>query len=113
LKIPGLSPFITPNSRFYRVDTAIVLPEIPPASWRLRLHGMVSKELTLTFEDLIRRPLTEDYVTLTCVSNPVAGPYVGNARWLGASLGSLLREAGIRPGASQLPSPSSPRFPFP
>jgi DMSO/TMAO reductase YedYZ molybdopterin-dependent catalytic subunit len=102
LKIPGLSPFITPNKAFYRVDTAIVLPEILPSSWHLRIHGMVQREINLTFDQLIRRPLLEDYVTLTCVSNPVAGPYVGNALWLGASVQSLLREAGIRAGADQL-----------
>ncbi len=102
LKIPGLSPFITPNKTFYRVDTAIVLPEILPSSWHLRIHGMVQREINLTFDQLIRRPLLEDYVTLTCVSNPVAGPYVGNALWLGASVQSLLREAGIRAGADQL-----------
>jgi DMSO/TMAO reductase YedYZ molybdopterin-dependent catalytic subunit len=108
--IPGLSPFITPNSQFYRVDTAIVLPEITPASWKLRIHGMVAREITLTFDDLIRRPLMEDYITLTCVSDPVAGPYVGNAKWLGASLRSLLREAGIRAGAEQLLCTSSDGF---
>jgi DMSO/TMAO reductase YedYZ molybdopterin-dependent catalytic subunit len=102
LRIPGLSSFITPNSNFYRVDTAIVLPQIPPSSWQLRIHGMVSKELTLTFDDLIRRPLIEDYITLCCVSNPVSGPYISNAKWLGASLGSILREAGIKAGADQL-----------
>jgi DMSO/TMAO reductase YedYZ molybdopterin-dependent catalytic subunit len=102
LGIPGLTPFITPNSQFYRVDTAIVLPQIPPSSWQLRIHGMVSKEITLTFDDLIRRPLIEDYITLTCVSNPVAGPYISNAKWIGASLRSLLREAGIKAGADQL-----------
>jgi DMSO/TMAO reductase YedYZ molybdopterin-dependent catalytic subunit len=102
LRIPGLSSFITPNSAFYRVDTAIVLPQIPPASWQLRIHGMVRKELVLTFDDLIKRPLIEDYITLCCVSNPVAGPYIGNAKWLGASLRSLLREAGIKAGADQL-----------
>ncbi|HEX9032748.1 MAG TPA: molybdopterin-dependent oxidoreductase [Streptosporangiaceae bacterium] len=102
LRIPGLSSFITPNSTFYRVDTAIVLPQIPPSSWQLRIHGMVSRELTLTFDDLIRRPLIEDYITLCCVSNWVGGPYIGNARWLGASLGALLREAGIKAGADQL-----------
>ena len=102
LRIPGLSSFITPNSAFYRVDTAIVLPQIPPASWQLRIHGMVRKEIVLTFENLIKRPLIEDYITLCCVSNPVAGPYIGNAKWLGASLGSLLREAGIKAGADQL-----------
>jgi DMSO/TMAO reductase YedYZ molybdopterin-dependent catalytic subunit len=102
LRIPGLSSFITPNSSFYRVDTAIVLPEIVPASWQLRIHGMVRKEVVLSFEDLIRRPLIEDYITLCCVSNPVAGPYIGNAKWLGASLRSLLQEAGIKAGADQL-----------
>jgi DMSO/TMAO reductase YedYZ molybdopterin-dependent catalytic subunit len=110
LHIPGLSSFITPNSTFYRVDTALVLPEIAPASWQLRIHGMVRKELVLSFEDLIKRPLMEDYITLCCVSNPVAGPYIGNAKWLGASLRSLLQEAGIKAGASQLLATSSDGF---
>jgi DMSO/TMAO reductase YedYZ molybdopterin-dependent catalytic subunit len=109
-KIPGLSPFVTPNNAFYRVDTAIVLPEILPSSWHLRIHGMVQREINLTFGELIRRPLIEDYITLACVSNPVAGPYVGNALWLGPSLGSLLREAGIRPGADQLLCTSADGF---
>jgi DMSO/TMAO reductase YedYZ molybdopterin-dependent catalytic subunit len=102
LNVPGITPFITSASEFYRVDTAIVLPQVNPASWQLRIHGMVSREITLTFDDLIRRPLIEDYITLCCVSNPVAGPYVGNALWLGASLASVLREAGIKAGADQL-----------
>jgi DMSO/TMAO reductase YedYZ molybdopterin-dependent catalytic subunit len=102
LGIPGLASFVTPSSQFYRVDTAIVLPQIPPSSWQLRIHGMVSRPLTLTFDDLIRRPLIEDWITLTCVSNPVGGPYIGNAKWLGASLRSLLRQAGIKAGADQL-----------
>ena len=102
LRIPGLSSFVTPNSSFYRVDTAIVLPEVPPSSWHLRIHGMVAREITISFDELIRRPLAADYITLTCVSNPVGGPYVGNAEWIGASLASLLREAGIRAGAEQL-----------
>jgi DMSO/TMAO reductase YedYZ molybdopterin-dependent catalytic subunit len=110
LRIPGLSSFITPNGSFYRVDTAIVLPEIPPANWQLRVHGMVSKEITISFSELIRRPLTADYITLTCVSNPVAGPLVGNALWVGASVASLLRQAGVRAGADQLLCTSSDGF---
>jgi DMSO/TMAO reductase YedYZ molybdopterin-dependent catalytic subunit len=110
LKIPGLASFITPSSSFYRVDTAIVLPEIDPANWQLRIHGLVRKELVLSFKDLIKRPLIEDYVTLCCVSNPVGGPYIGNAKWLGASLRSLLQEAGIKAGASQLLATSSDGF---
>jgi DMSO/TMAO reductase YedYZ molybdopterin-dependent catalytic subunit len=102
LDIPGLASFITPNNDFYRVDTAIVLPEVDPSSWQLRIHGMVSREITITYDQLLRRPLIEDYVTLCCVSDPVSGPYIGNAKWLGASLASLLRQAGIKAGADQL-----------
>jgi DMSO/TMAO reductase YedYZ molybdopterin-dependent catalytic subunit len=102
LNIPGLSSFITPDGSFYRVDTALLVPEVDPATWQLRIHGMVQREVTLTFDELLRRPLIEDYVTLTCVSNPVAGPYVGNALWLGASLADLIRQARPLAGASQL-----------
>ena len=102
LNIPGLSSFITPNGTFYRVDTAILLPEVDPANWQLRIHGMVQRELTLTFDELLRRPLIEDYVTLTCVSDPVGGSYVGNALWLGASLADLIRQARPLAGADQL-----------
>ncbi|HEY2579646.1 MAG TPA: molybdopterin-dependent oxidoreductase [Streptosporangiaceae bacterium] len=107
LQIPGLSSFITPNSSFYRVDTAIVLPQVPPENWTLRIHGMVEREIEISFDQLLHRPLIETYVTLCCVSNPVAGPYVGNARWLGASLADLIREARPRAGADQILSTST------
>ncbi len=102
LPIPGISSFITPNSQFYRVDTALFVPQVDPSNWQLRIHGMVAREITMTFDELLRRPLIEDYITLCCVSNPVGGPYIGNAKWLGASLASLLRAAGVQSGASQL-----------
>ncbi|HEY9243586.1 MAG TPA: molybdopterin-dependent oxidoreductase, partial [Streptosporangiaceae bacterium] len=100
--VTGLSPFISPNNAFYRVDTALILPQVAPQTWHLRIHGMVEREITLSFDELLRRPLIEDYVTLTCVSNPVGGPYIGNAKWLGASLASLLRMARVKSGADQL-----------
>ena len=102
LPVPGISPFITPNGQFYRVDTAILVPQVDPSNWTLRIHGMVAREITITFDELLHRPLIEDYLTLCCVSNPVGGPYVGNAKWLGASLASLLREARPQRGADQL-----------
>ncbi len=102
LKIPGLSSFITPDDSFYRVDTALLTPQVDPATWQLRIHGMVQREVTFTFADLLRLPLVEAYVTLTCVSNPVGGPYVGNAKWLGASLADLIRQARPLAGADQL-----------
>jgi DMSO/TMAO reductase YedYZ molybdopterin-dependent catalytic subunit len=92
------------------VDTALILPEIKPQDWQLRIHGMVDREITISFAELLRRPLIEDYVTLTCVSNPVAGPYIGNALWLGTSLAGLLRSARVQAGADQLLCTSSDGF---
>jgi DMSO/TMAO reductase YedYZ molybdopterin-dependent catalytic subunit len=107
LAVPGISSFTTSNASFYRVDTALMLPQVAPDQWRLRVHGMVAKELDLTFADLLQRPLTEADITIACVSNQVGGPYVGNARWLGASLAALLRDAGVKRGADQILSTSS------
>lgn len=107
LKIRGLSPFVTPNHDFYRVDTALVVPQVDPRNWTLRIHGMVDRPVELTFADLMKRPLEEADITLCCVSNEVGGPYVGNARWLGTSLAGVLRDAGVRKGADMLLSTSA------
>jgi DMSO/TMAO reductase YedYZ molybdopterin-dependent catalytic subunit len=99
----GVGPgFVTRTADFYRVDTALTLPRINPERWTLRIHGMVERPLGISFADLLRRPMIERDVTLTCVSNEVGGPYVGTARWLGVPLAPLLREAGLRPGADQV-----------
>jgi DMSO/TMAO reductase YedYZ molybdopterin-dependent catalytic subunit len=107
LQVPGITPFFTSNASFYRVDTELVLPQISPDQWTLRVHGMVARPIDLTFGDLLRRPLTEADITLACVSNQVGGTLAGNARWLGASLAALLREAGVRAGADQILSTSN------
>ena len=99
----GVGPgFVTPNAGFYRVDTALTVPRIDVDSWRLRVYGKVGQELTLSFADLLDRPLIERVITLNCVSNEVGGPYIGTAKWLGVPLAPLLREVGIDPGADQL-----------
>ncbi|WP_433167024.1 molybdopterin-dependent oxidoreductase [Kribbella sp. CA-247076] len=97
--VPGVSRFVTPNSKFYRVDTLLEVPRIDPDDWELRVHGMVENELRLSFADLLDRRLIERDITLTCVSNEVGGPYVGNARWIGVPLADILAEAGVRTGA--------------
>ena len=102
LRIAGLTPFFTSNASFYRVDTDLVLPQVAPETWTLRIDGMVDREIELSFAELLRMPLTETDITLVCVSNQVGGSYAGNARWLGASLPALLRRAGVRAGADQV-----------
>ena len=110
LGVDGLSPFITPNADFYRIDTALIVPTMTAEAWSLRVHGMVERELTLDFDQLNARPLIERDVTLACVSNEVGGDLIGNARWIGAPLADLLAEAGVDPAATQLVSTSVDGF---
>jgi len=102
LKIGGITPFYTSDNSFYRVDIDLVVPQVSPEEWTLRITGMVDREIELSFADLLRLPLIEHDMTLVCVSNQVGGPYAGNARWLGASLPALLRKAGIQRAADQV-----------
>ncbi|MGD0701426.1 MAG: molybdopterin-dependent oxidoreductase [Trebonia sp.] len=102
LNIAGITPFYTSDNSFYRVDTDLVVPQVSPEDWTLRITGMVDHPVELSFADLLRLPLIEHDMTLVCVSNQVGGRYAGNARWLGASLPSLLRKAGIQRGADQV-----------
>jgi len=110
LRTPGLSPFYTPNSEFYRVDTAIIVPKVAAQDWRLRIHGMVDREIEMDLAQLLARPLIERDITLTCVSNEVGGSYIGNARWVGAALSPILEEAGVHPEATQIASRSADGF---
>ncbi|MFF0232462.1 molybdopterin-dependent oxidoreductase [Micromonospora sp. NPDC005254] len=104
--VDGASAFVTPNRDFYRVDTALTVPQVDLETWRLTLDGAVDRPRTWRFEDLLARGLVERDITLNCVSNEVGGPYIGTARWTGVPLAPLLREAGVRPGQSQLVSRS-------
>lgn len=106
IAISGITPWRTTNADFYRVDTALFVPQIKPSTWMLRVHGMVDKPLTYTYDDLLSMPLVERDLTLVCVSNEVGGTYAGNARWLGVPLAEILRAAGVRPDADQLVSRS-------
>ena len=98
----GSPPFITPNGDFYRIDTALVVPQIRTEDWSLKIHGMVDREVTFSYADIRNRPLVERRVTLTCVSNEVGGPLISNATWLGVDLVDLLDEAGVHAGAEQM-----------
>ncbi|WP_084530817.1 molybdopterin-dependent oxidoreductase [Nocardia miyunensis] len=110
LRIPGLTPYLTADRDFYRIDTALTVPQVSTESWSLRVHGMVDREIRLGYADLKARRPIERLVTLTCVSNPVGGDLVGNARWLGYSLADLLAEAGPHPDADMVLSRSVDGF---
>ncbi len=100
--VAGMTPFVTPNADFYRIDTALTVPQVPVERWELEIKGMVDQPLTLTFDELTDFGLVEADVTMTCVSNRVGGDLVGNARWLGVPVQRLLDEVGVDPDADQL-----------
>lgn len=102
LGLPGLTPIVVPNNAFYRIDTALVVPRVDPASWTLRIEGMVDRPITFGYDDLLAMDLVEEHVTIACVSNEVGGRLVGNARWTGVPLTELLDRAGVMAGAGQV-----------
>ena len=97
--VDGVSSWMTPADEFYLIDTAVIVPTIEPKDWSIRIHGMVEKEIELSYQDLVSREITESWVTLNCVSNEVGGNLIGNAWWSGVRLADLLAEAGVDPEA--------------
>jgi DMSO/TMAO reductase YedYZ molybdopterin-dependent catalytic subunit len=111
LGVQGLSPVITPNEDFYRIDTAFLsVPRVEVADWALSIEGRVDRPYSITYQDLLDMPLIERDVTLSCVSNEVGGDLVGNARWLGVPLADVLNQAGVRDDAEQVVGRSVDRF---
>ncbi len=103
---PGITPIVVPNKDFYRIDTAIIVPQVDPTKWKLEIKGMVDNPRTYTFEELVQRASVVTPVTLSCVSNEVGAGLVGNAVWQGVPLTELLDEVGVQAGATQIKSQS-------
>ncbi|RJN32165.1 molybdopterin-dependent oxidoreductase [Nesterenkonia natronophila] len=108
--VPGVAPFITGNSEFFRIDTALIVPELNPEEWTLRIHGLVESEVLIDMSELLALPLEEHHITLACVSNPVGGDLLGTATWLGYPVRELLARAGPLPEADMVLSRSSDGF---
>ena len=98
----GETTFITPNDDFYRIDTALSFPTVDLGEWRLKIGGMVDKEIELSYDDISALTQIERTITICCVSNEIGGPYIGNATWQGVPLSELLDMVGVRAGAEQL-----------
>ena len=99
--VPGIASYLTPNDTFYRIDTALSVPQVDPDTWSLNFSGMVDNPYTLTFDEILAMELEEHTVTLSCVSNPVGDNFVGTATWLGVPITKLLERAGVQDGATQ------------
>ncbi|MGH3357513.1 MAG: molybdopterin-dependent oxidoreductase [Nocardioidaceae bacterium] len=104
--VDDIASWRTPADDFYLIDTTLAAPLIKPDDWKLRIHGMVDRELTLTYDQLVDRGLSESWITLCCVSNEVGGDLIGNTVWGGVSIKDLLDEVGVHPDADALLSTS-------
>src|SRR5262249_36422741 len=102
LQQAGLTPIVVPNGDFYRIDTVFIPPTVDRSTWSLKVQGMVDREVTLSYAELVAMPLVDQYVTIACVSNVVGGKLVGNAKWTGVRLRDVLAMAGVHPDADQL-----------
>jgi DMSO/TMAO reductase YedYZ molybdopterin-dependent catalytic subunit len=98
----GLAPIVVPNVDFYRIDTAFIPPTVDRDSWRLKVTGLVDRQVELTYAELVALPIIEQFVTIACVSNLVGGDLIGNARWTGVRLREVLEMAGVQSTADQL-----------
>ncbi|OFI36670.1 oxidoreductase [Arthrobacter sp. SW1] len=105
--LPGVSPLVTPNPDFYRIDTALIVPTISPQDWTLKVTGLVEREIQLSFDELLAKPMTARHITIACVSNEVGGDLIGNALWLGWPVRELLAMARPKEGADMVLSVSS------
>ncbi len=101
-EVPGVSTYLTPNDDFYRIDTALSVPDVNPETWELSITGLVDEPYTITYAELLELATLTEPVTIQCVSNEVGGDLVGTAVWQGVSLDQLLERAGVQPGATQI-----------
>ena len=100
--IEGISPYITSNDDFYRIDTALRVPTIEPADWSLTVDGLVENPYELSYEEILEMELVKKDVTLTCVSNEIGGPLVGNAVWAGVPLSEIISKSEPLSNAEQV-----------
>jgi DMSO/TMAO reductase YedYZ molybdopterin-dependent catalytic subunit len=106
----ALPSFITASADFYRVDTALSVPQLSHGDWRLHIHGMVDREATYSFDDLADFDVIEMATTLTCVSNPVGGNLISTGMWTGYRVADLLAAARVHADADMLLSTSIDGF---
>jgi len=102
----GASRYVTPVKDFYRIDTALLVPQVDADSWDLSIGGLVARPFSIGYDELLSLPSIEQVVTLQCVSNEVGDELVGTAVWQGVALATLLDRAGVKDSAEQVFSTS-------
>ncbi len=104
---------VTDAKHFY-VRNHNDVPKADPAAWRLRVHGHVERELSLSLADLRAMPERTLRVTMECAGNgrtdvnpqPKGTPWgrgaVSTGDFTGTPLAGVLEQAGLRDGAVEV-----------
>lgn len=100
--VDGTRPELTPINDHYRIDIDTLPPRIREADWRLRMGGLVNRPMEWALDEIRKRDAVDQFITLSCISNPVGGDLIGTTRWTGISLRSLLDEWAVKPNATHL-----------
>ncbi|MGE5109610.1 MAG: molybdopterin-dependent oxidoreductase [Acidobacteriaceae bacterium] len=107
---PGTRPEFTSLENHYRIDINAIPPKVDEQRWRLKTTGLVEQPLSLTIEQLRGYEPMHQFVTLSCISNPVGGDLIGTTRWTGVSLQRLLPDLRLQPTATHLKIRSADEF---
>ena len=114
---------ITPSSLHYVFTRGITPMDIDPREHRLLIHGMVDRPLIFTMDDLKRFPAVSRIHFIECVAN--TAPTRGRANyetvqerfgksscseWTGVPLSTVLKECGVKKGASWLLAESADKI---
>ena len=100
--VPGTRPEVTPLEDHYRMFNNPVLPTHGIEDWRLKVGGLVERPVEWTLDDIIHHEPLHAFITLSCISNPIAGPLISTTRWTGTSLQQLLPLWKLKPEATHL-----------
>jgi DMSO/TMAO reductase YedYZ molybdopterin-dependent catalytic subunit len=100
--MPGISSELTSNEDFYVVSKNVIDPTVSVSRWRLKVEGLVDAPFQLTYDELRALPAVSQFTTLICISNPVGGPLISNAKWTGVPLKDLLERSRLKPDVKDI-----------
>ncbi len=99
-----LDSWLTPQDQVFDVHHYNE-PALDAAKYHLEIAGLVDKPLTLTLDDVRKRPVAEELMTLECSGNGSSPGFMGavyNSRWIGTPLATILKQCGVKPGATEV-----------
>lgn len=108
---PGTRPEYTPLEDHYRIDINVRPPELDGEAWRLNITGLVDNSMALSLDDLRSSyEAMDQYITLSCISNPIGGTLISTTRWTGVPLQDVLADAGLQDSATHIKITSADGF---